>query len=60
MKIPQPSDKDYKKDSLGRRYRNFPITNRHLFDEHVASDSVTIPRYLIVFQPQIEEQKNQF
>ena len=54
-KSPQPSEEDYKKDSLGRRYRNFPITGRHLFDEYVARDSVTIPRYLIVFQPQVEE-----
>ena len=52
---PQPSDKDYKKDSLGRRYRSLPIDGRNMHDEFVARDSVTIPRYLIVFQPQLEE-----
>ena len=54
IKSPQPSEKDYKKDTLGRRYRNFPVTGHHVFDEYVARDSVTIPRYLIVFQPQFE------
>ena len=54
-KSPQPSEKDYKIDSLGRRYRNLPFTGKHLNDEYVARDSVTIPRYLIVFQPQFEK-----
>ena len=54
IKSQQPSEKDYKKDSLGRRYRNFPFIGDHIFDEYVARDSVTIPRYLIVFQPQVE------
>ena len=54
IKSPQPSETDYKKDSLGRRYRNFPFIGDHIFDEYVARDSVTIPRYLIVFQPQVE------
>ena len=51
MKSPQPNDKDYKKDSLGRRYRGFPINYGSALDEHVASHSVTVPRYLVVFQP---------
>ena len=50
----QPNETDYKKDSLGRRYRNLPVTSNELMDEYVARDSVTIPRYLIVFQPQVE------
>ena len=58
VKSPQPTDKDYTKDSLGRRYRNLPIDGSNLFDEYVARDSVTIPRYLIVLQPHIEETKN--
>ena len=53
VKSPQPGDKDYKKDSLGRRYRSFPVTSSDYMDEYVARDSVTIPRYLIVFQPQV-------
>ena len=48
------NETDYKKDSLGRRYRNLPVTSNELMDEYVARDSVTIPRYLIVFQPQVE------
>ena len=55
IKSQQPSEKDYKKDSLGRRYRNFPITSLQLLDEYVARDSITIPRYLIVFQPHFEK-----
>ena len=58
---PQPNETDYRKDSLGRRYRNLPFTNgKHTFDEYVARDTLTIPRYLIVFQPQepqVEEKK---
>ena len=54
IKSQQPSEKDYKKDSLGRRYISFPFIGDHIFDEYVARDSVTIPRYLIVFQPQVE------
>ena len=46
----QPTRKGYKKDSLGRMYRSFSIDG-NLFDEYVARDSLTIPRYLIVFQP---------
>ena len=49
-KSPQPNETDYKKDTLGRRYRNVPFTTgKHRMDEYVARDSVTIPRYLIVF-----------
>ena len=55
IKSPQPSEKDYKKDSLGRRYRNFPFNGSSRMDEYVARDSVTIPRYLIVFQQQDEK-----
>ena len=46
----QPTRKGYKKDSLGRMYSSFSIDG-NLFDEYVARDNVTIPRYLIVFQP---------
>ena len=53
VKSPQLTEKDYKQDSIGRRYRSFPVKYR--FDEFVARDSVTIPRYLIVFQPKVED-----
>ena len=46
----QPTKKGYNKDSLGRMYRSVSIDG-NVFDEYVARDSVTIPRYLIVFQP---------
>ena len=52
VKSQQPSEEDYKKDSIGRKYRSFPI--KYCLDEFVARSSVTIPRYLIVFQPQVE------
>ena len=57
VRSPQPTESDYKKDILGRRYRNFPLTGKNMQDEYIARDSVTIPRYLIVFQPQVEERK---
>ena len=57
IKSLQPTENDYKKDSIGRKYRSYPVTDNwqqssNCFDEYVARDSVTIPRYLIVFQPQ--------
>ena len=54
VKSPQPGEEDYKKDSIGRRYRSFPI--KYCYDEFVARSSVTTPRYLIVFKPQLVEQ----
>ena len=48
----QPNETDYRKDSLGRRYNSRHFNNnKHYFDEYIARDILTIPRYLIVFQP---------
>ena len=47
---PQPTEKDYKKDSLGRRYRNVAVDKISAMDEYVARARVTIPRYLVVYE----------
>ena len=41
---------NYKKDLLGRKYRNVVVDINSYKDEYVADESVTIPSYLIVFQ----------
>ena len=54
----QPSENVYKKDWLGRKSWNFSIDG-NLFEGYVARHSLTVPRYLIVFQNRKkEEQKN--
>ena len=49
-KSPQPAETDYKKDSLGRKYRNVACDFKNIQDEYVARSEVTIPRYLIAFE----------
>ena len=48
----QATEKDYKEDHIGRKYRNigFEHDDSSAYDEYVADESVTIPRYLIIFQ----------
>ena len=40
--------KDYKEDSLGRKYRNVEVNKISQYDQYVADESFVIPRYLIV------------
>lgn len=50
-KSPQlTKETDYKKDCLGRRYRNVAYDFNNIQDEFVARSEVSIPRYLIVFE----------
>ena len=42
------TEKDFKKDDLGRKYRNVAIKNGSEVDEYVADESIVLPRYLIV------------
>ena len=47
---PPLTKKNYKVDLLGRKYRNVKVDDNSLTDEYVADESITIPRYLIVFK----------
>ena len=49
-KSPQLVETEYKKDFLGRRYRNVACDFNNIQDEYVARSGVTIPRYLIAFE----------
>ena len=44
---PQIAKDDYKEDAEGRLYRNVAVEGTDIYDEFVADESVTIPRYLI-------------
>ena len=46
----QATEENYKKDLKGRKYRNIANTYNSAGDEYVADESVTIPRYLIIFE----------
>ena len=48
--------KRYKKDFLGRMYRNKEIHKWGLFDEFVADDSLVKPRYLIEMEVERNEE----
>ena len=54
--ILQATEENYREDHKGRKYRNIgheyinSITNGSANDEYVAEESVTIPRYLIIFK----------
>ena len=43
----QAAEEDYRKDALGRRYRNVNHDDESELDEFVADESIVIPRYLI-------------
>ena len=44
----QPTIKDYKEDTLGRKYRNIEVKGISKKDEYLADESLVIPRHLIV------------
>ena len=43
----QAAEEDYRKDALGRRYRNVDHDDESELDEFVADENIVIPRYLI-------------
>ena len=43
----QAAEEDYRKDALGRRYRNVNHNDHSELDEFVADENIVIPRYLI-------------
>ena len=45
------TEKDYKEDSLGRKYRNIKVNKISQYDQYLADESLVIPRYLIVIGP---------
>ena len=45
----------YKKDALGRKYRNVPHNSNSSQDEFVADESITVPRYLVEFEDKSAE-----
>ena len=45
------TEKDYKKDDQGRKYRNIKVKDKSADDEYVADENLVVPRYLIVFGP---------
>ena len=47
----QPTEKDYKEDACGRRYRNVAVVGVGAEDEYLADESLVVPRYLIVIGP---------
>ena len=46
----------YKKDALGRKYRNIPHNLNTPVDEFVADESITIPKYLIEFEDTVSDE----
>ena len=46
----------YKKDPLGRKYRNVPHNLNTTLDEFVADESITKPKYLIEFEDTISDE----
>ena len=46
----EKAEQEYRKDHLGRRYRNTAIDRKSLPDHFVADSQVTIPRFLITFE----------
>ena len=46
----QATDENYKKDHKGRKYINIGHDYSSAYDEYVAEERVTIPRYLILFE----------
>lgn len=50
----QPTERDYKEDILGRKYRNKKIGS-NLLDEFVADEKITIPRYLIALETGVKD-----
>ena len=49
----QPSEEDYKEDSVGRKYRNVAHDSKSIYDEYLADETITIPRYLFIRKLQI-------
>ena len=47
---PQSTEEDYKKDLMGRKYRNKKMDALNKLDEFVADEKITIPRYLIALE----------
>ena len=48
---PQLTEGDYKEDFMGRKYRNVEIDPQwSMYDEFVADERVTVPRYLIALE----------
>ena len=43
----QAAEEDYRKDALGRRYRNVNHNDHSELDEFVADENIVITRYLI-------------
>ena len=52
VESPQPAGGEYNRE-MGRRCRRHPMNSASVFNEFVARHSVTIPRYLVVFQSQV-------
>lgn len=52
---PQAKEWNYKKDRVGRKYRDVAHDYSSIYDEYVAEGSVTIPRYLILFEKELTE-----
>ena len=51
----QAAEDDYKEDRNGRKYRNIAHDRSSALDEYVAEESVTIPRYLILFKTEYKK-----
>ena len=51
---PQLTEGDYKKDLMGRKYRNKKIDSLNEHDEFVADEKITIPRYLIALDTELK------
>ena len=50
-------EEDFKKDRLGRRYRNIEVNVENLHNHYVADSKVVVPRYLISFKGNGESKK---
>ena len=42
------TEKNFKEDDLGRKYRNIAVKNESELDEYVADENLVVPRYIIV------------
>ena len=57
----QPGEGDYKEDSLGRKYRNIEIDPEWShYDEFIADEKITVPRYLIALETVEKRRKINF
>ena len=54
----QLTEKDYKKDEQGRKYRNIEVKGISEEDEFVADESIVIPRFIIVTPQKLTNKDN--